>query len=78
MKHLKEFSARWRTDSGRYCFTTDILKLSQMLEESNCEISFPTLNYIHPRQGYSSYANVLPSKVKLYSVGGYMTYISWI
>jgi hypothetical protein len=71
---LKEFSSQWRTDDGRYCFTTDISKISQMLEQRNCQISFPTLDYIHPKEGYISYANISVSKVKLYSIEGYMTH----
>jgi hypothetical protein len=45
-----------------------------MLEQRNCQISFPTLDYIHQKEGYISYANISVSKVKLYSIEGYMTH----
>jgi len=65
----KEFASRWRTDQGRYCFTTDISRLCRMIEENNYHVTFPSLDYIKPRDGYISSANVALSKVKLLSVG---------
>jgi len=70
---VKEFASRWRTDQGRYCFTTDISRLSQMVEENNCQILFPSLDYLRPRDGYKSYANIANSKVILHSPGNHLT-----
>lgn len=70
---VKEFASRWRTGQGCYCFTVDISRLGQMVQQSRCRILFPSLDYMYPRDGIASYATITRSKVTLYSVGGYMT-----
>ncbi|MFC1601261.1 hypothetical protein ACFL34_02830 [Candidatus Sumerlaeota bacterium] len=36
---------KFRTDNGRYCFTTDIARVDQLLSERSTELSFPSLSY---------------------------------
>jgi len=64
---------RWRTDQGRYCFTTDIPRLSGMLEQEEFKISFPSLDYMTPREPARSSAQTAESKVLRFSVGRFLT-----
>ncbi len=69
----RAMAAKWRVDNGRYCFTTDIPRVSQMVEEEGYKIQFPTLNYLNPRDGEQSSARLAQSHAQLYNVGSYLT-----
>lgn len=69
----KSVAAKWRIDAGRYCFTTDIPRLSEMLEQEGYKISFPTLDYMNPRGPARSSAQMAQSKVPRFSVGKFLT-----
>lgn len=44
----QEFARRWRKDKGKYCFSVELEKVEGILENSECRISFPSLNYKEP------------------------------
>jgi len=69
----KEIAGRWRTDNGRYCFTTDISRLAEMVEKGGFEISFPSLDYMDSTEPSTSSAEVAVSKVERFSVGRFLT-----
>jgi len=64
---------RWRIDKGRYCFMTDIARLSEMLEQKQFKIGFPCLDYMNPRQPATSSAQIADSKVPRFSVANFIT-----
>ena len=68
----KRFASLWRIDDGRYCFTTDIARVSRMIQESTVKISFTSLNYLKPEEGGTSSASITKSKVDRYSLGGFV------
>ena len=63
------YAARWRTDQGRYCFTTDIARLQEMIEQERCEIRFPTLNYAKGSVSLTSDGDIHPVSVTIFAVG---------
>jgi hypothetical protein len=69
----RSVAQRWRIDQGQYCFTTDIARLSEMLEQEQFKIAFPTLDYMKPREPAISSAEMAQSKVKRFSVGKFLT-----
>lgn len=69
----RSIAERWRTDQGRYCFTTDIPRLSEMLEQEGYKISFPSLDYMNPKEPATSSAQMAQSKVPRFSVGKFLT-----
>jgi hypothetical protein len=69
----RSVAQRWRIDKGRYCFTIDIPHLSEMLEQEQFKIAFPTLDYMTPRQPATSSAQTADSKVPRFSVGKFIS-----
>jgi len=69
----RSVAQKWRTDKGRYCFTTDIERLSEMVEQEQFKIAFPTLDYMTPRQPPMSSAQIAASKVPRFSVGKFLS-----
>ena len=65
----RDAALRWRIDEGRYCFTTDVPRLSRMIEEQGSEISFPALDYTDKRQPATSSAKIDDFKIPRYAVG---------
>jgi hypothetical protein len=72
----KEVASRWRTDQGRYCFTTSIARVSEMIQDRRFVIIFPTLDYVHEREGRVSLAQMAHKRATLYRVGRYVTNLS--
>jgi len=70
--HAQRYAERWRTDSGRYCFTTDIVRLSEMIEQKGCDISFPSLSYKGKSEGRTSHAKTEESRAPIYAVGNFL------
>ena len=66
-------ASSWRIDNGRYCFITDIPGVTKMIEEKGTDISFPSLNYMEPRQPLNSSAQITDSKIPRYAVGGFLS-----
>ena len=64
-----KFAPCWRIDNGRYCFTTNVDRVSTMIQEKWVEISFPALDYMNQGDADTSFAGVSKSKVERYSVG---------
>ena len=64
-----EFACRWRIDDGRYCFTTNIARVSEMISDNCVGISFPSLDYMNQREADVSNASISESKVERHSVG---------
>jgi len=69
----KLVAAQWRTDGGRYCFTTDVPRFSEMLDKEGYKISFAALDYMKPREPAISSAEMAQSKVMRFSVGKFLT-----
>jgi len=69
----QDFAERWRKDHGRYCFTTDIDRLAEMIDTKAGHIQFPTLNYTHPIEPRTSHARIMPSKAPRFAVGAILT-----
>jgi len=63
----------WRTDKGRYCFTTDIPRLATMIEQDGYKIAFPTLDYMEPKKPAISSAQIGSSKATRFSIGKFIT-----
>ena len=58
-------------DDGRYCFTTDISTLADLIEGRDVGIRFPKLNYGGESSGGVSTAMVPTSKVDRFSIGAF-------
>ena len=69
----RQIAGQWGADRGRYCFNTDIPTLARMIEHHRFRISFPTLNYMHPRERQQSRAQIAQSELQRYTVGKYLT-----
>jgi len=69
----KTIATQWRIDNGRYCFTTDIEHLSQMITQENYEITFPNLEYMHPQKSSNSEAQIQETRVNINVVGSIIT-----
>jgi len=69
----RSVAQRWRIDHGRYCFSTDIVHLTSMLDQEQFKIGFPTLDYMNPKEPARSSAQLSQSKVPRFSVGGFVT-----
>jgi hypothetical protein len=69
----KEIAEKFRIDNGRYCFATDIIRLTQMVESGSFEISFPGLDYINQHEPSQPSANLIKSEVQRCSIGSYLT-----
>ena len=65
---------KWRQNQGRYCFTIDIQRLSEMLENDQFKISFPRLDYKNKREPAQSTAAIQNNEIPKYSIGGYPTF----
>ena len=73
-KKALAIASRWRTDTGRYCFNTDIARLGQMVEEQKCEVTFPSLDYMRAPDVVESRCEFIPTKIQRYRVGDYLTW----
>jgi hypothetical protein len=71
-----ELASKWRTDKGRYCFSTDISSLSKMVEQDDCSILFSTLDYLDEKTGYISYSEIQHSEIRLFAVENHIDCIS--
>jgi hypothetical protein len=60
-------------DDGRYCFTTDIPTLADLIEGRDVGIRFPKLNYVGESHGGVSTAMVAKSQVERFSIGRFAT-----
>ena len=70
----ERFAAQWRTDGGRLCFDTDIVRLAEMLQQGAARAEFPCLNYSNDRQeGSGAHAQVASSRVQTFTIGRYPT-----
>lgn len=69
----KRLAEQWRVDDGRYCFTTTVDKLEQMLQDQRYYITFPSLDYVDPEEPDAPEATVLHSKVERYTIGKHVT-----
>lgn len=63
----------WRLDKGRYCFTTDITRLTQMHESAEFKIGFPSLDYQHHREPPVSTAGIKRIDTERFCIGKYLT-----
>jgi len=65
---------RWRTDSGRYCFTTNVSRVAELVDERGVEIKFPSLDYINPEKDCeTSSGKVSESGITRFTIGDYPT-----
>jgi hypothetical protein len=69
----RQIASRWRIDDGRYCFTTDITRVSEMIEKEAFQIEFRTLGYLKQGEGETSTARIEHSSAQIYSIGSYLT-----
>jgi len=72
-ERAKTNASSLRVDKGRYCFTMTISKLAELLESKGCQISFPTLDYIKPRESNTSSAEIRESSAPLFAVGRFLS-----
>jgi hypothetical protein len=70
-RHVQDFAAQWRTDDGRFCFTTTTEKLVEMVERKFVEPSFPSLSYNSAGNSPTACAVVDSSHVKAFHIGRY-------
>jgi hypothetical protein len=74
LRHAAQSIAeKWRIDQGRYCFTTNMIGLCQMLQTGQFHIGFPRLSYTHKQEPGASSATVHKERIESYSIGGYLT-----
>ena len=66
-------ASTWRIDDGRYCFTSDIPRVTKMIEEKGTQITFPSLDYTQPRQPQDSSAQITDSRIPRYTVGRFLS-----
>jgi hypothetical protein len=69
----REVAQRWRTGQGRYCFTTDIVKLSEMLQEGFFQITIPGLDYLSQHEPTQVSATLHKNQLERYSIGSYLS-----
>ena len=70
-RKAREFAQKWRMDEGRLCFSTNLDRLSQMLEQRVVTPSFPTLNYTSDYRGPVATAEVMENRVSAFFIGGF-------
>lgn len=74
LRHAAQSIAeKWRLDQGRYCFTTNMTRLCQMLQTGQFHIGFPRLSYTHKQEPGTSSATVHKERIESYAIGGYLT-----
>lgn len=71
-EHARLIAERWRRDKGRYCFTTDIKHVEEMIEKANFQIGFPNLNYREPEKPSISNAALTEHRVQTHAIGGFI------
>lgn len=73
-RHIAKMVAeRWRTDNGRYCFTTTMTKLREMISTGGFEAGFSGLDYMRKPEPAQAAARVQRHDVQCFSIGRYLT-----
>jgi hypothetical protein len=73
-KVARAIAEKWRTDQGKYCFTADIERLTQMLQQPRSNITFPSLDYMRTRNPGASSVMPTSSKIECFTIGTYLMY----
>jgi hypothetical protein len=65
---------RWRQNKGTYCFTVDMLRLTEMINTNQFRILFPRLDYMRKTESAKSAAKIQKTQIQKYGIGRYPTY----
>jgi hypothetical protein len=69
----QEFATQWRTDTGRYCFITDIDHLREMLAGGQFQISFNGVTQ-ERYAVYEAHAQIGRQVIERYGAGSYVSF----
>jgi len=70
----KRIAQKHQTSGGKYCFTTSIEKLQQIITDESFRISFPGLDYTNPKkQPNTPNSKIFKNEIKRYTIGKYIT-----
>jgi len=73
----KKIAQRHQNTGGKYCFTTNIEKLQQIITDESFRISFPGLDYTNPKkQPNIPNSKISKNEIKRYTIGKYITLIA--
>ena len=70
-RKASEFAEQWRADEGLLCFSTNLDRVSEMVEQRAVVPSFPTLNYTYDHHGPTATAEVFENRVPAFFIGGF-------
>ena len=70
----KKISQKHQNTSGKYCFTTNIEKLQQIITDESFRITFPGLDYTNPQKKPNiPNSKISKNEIKRYTIGKYIT-----